>query len=73
MPRRPLSPRVRRGKAFLPSVKPVRMRAEFLGNYLSGLAAGEPVLHRFRLERFLEFTTGFDRGFCDGFYLTWLT
>ena len=48
----------------------VRMQAQFLGNHGSGLGTGEPVLDGFTLERFIEFTTGFDRGCFDGFHVT---
>jgi hypothetical protein len=49
------------------------MEAQLLGNYLGGLATGEPVLDGFTLERFIELTTGFDRVFFDGFHVTRFT
>ena len=55
-----LPPRDSGGEALFPSIKPVGLEAQLLGDDLSGLAALEPVLDRFTFECFIELTTDFD-------------
>src|SRR5580700_6822994 len=54
-------PRDSGGEALFPSIEPVGLEAQFLGDDLSGLAALEPVLDRFTFECFIKLTTDFDR------------
>ena len=63
-------PSVSRGKALSPSIEPIGVQTQLLGDNLSGLAAGEPVVDRFMLEGFGERTTAFNRCFMDGLHHT---
>src|SRR3569623_3074355 len=69
-PRRRSPPSVCWGKARFPGIEQVGLKAQFLGDHLRGLAAGEPVLDRFAFERFIKFTTDFDRCLFHGLELS---
>src|ERR1017187_3850317 len=53
-------PSVGGGKALLPSIEPVAVDSQLLGDHFSGLATGKPVVNGFTFERFIEFTANFD-------------
>ena len=69
-PRRRSPPSVGGGKALFPGIEQVGLKAQFLGDHLRGLAAGKPVLNRLAFERFIEFTTDFDRCLFHGLELS---
>jgi hypothetical protein len=48
------------GKGLFPSIKPVGLETELSGNHRGRLATVEPILQRFALEGFTEFTADFD-------------
>src|SRR5580692_11782877 len=60
-PRCRCPPRDSGGEALFPSVKPLGVKTQLLGDHSSGLTALEPVLDCFTFECFVEFTTDFDR------------
>ena len=66
LPPPPPSPSVGGGKAMLPSVEPVGIESQFLGDHFSGLTALKPVQDRFTFECFVEFAADFDRCLVHG-------
>src|ERR1035437_8434451 len=54
------------GEVLLPGIKPVGFEAQFLRDHRSRLATAMPVLERFALEGFIEFTTDFNRCLVHG-------
>ena len=66
MPPRRLPPSVGGGKTMLPSIEPVGIESQFLGDHFSGLTALKPVQDRFTFERFVEFAADFDKCLVHG-------
>jgi hypothetical protein len=54
------------GEVLLPGIKPVGFEAQFLRDHRGRLATAMPVLERFALEGFIEFTTDFNRCLVHG-------
>ena len=51
---------------MFPGIKPVGFEAEFPGDHSGRLATGEPILQRFALEGFSEFTADLNRCLVHG-------
>src|ERR1035441_1288641 len=65
-PRRRPPPSGGRGKALFPGIQPVGADPQLFGDHFRGLAAGQPVIHGFAFERFIEFTAGLNGCLCHG-------
>src|SRR5688572_4949655 len=65
-PRRRPPPSGGGGKALPPGIELISIDAQFLGDGLSGLAAGQPMIERFTSERVIEFTARFGRCLVHG-------
>ena len=55
-----------RGKELPPGIEPLDLQPQLLGDDRSSLAAGNPIVHCFALEGFIELSTINGRCFIDG-------